>query len=161
MRDGVRIPRKSITDSMVIAISRTAAKRPPVPRQIDQPSPWPDGAGGWTLLGGVGVSQVFVLSHRLSVQSNSVAVMHQPVEDGVGERGIADGGVPLVDGNLAGHDGGAALISIVDDFEQIAAVGVGHRRHGEIVEDQEIGLGKRLHELRIASVSTSDVELGE
>ena len=33
----LRIPRKSITDSMVIAISRTAAKRPPVPRQIDQP----------------------------------------------------------------------------------------------------------------------------
>ena len=33
----LRIPRKSITDSTVIAISHSAAKRPPVPRQIDQP----------------------------------------------------------------------------------------------------------------------------
>ena len=73
--------------------------------------PRPDGAGGWALLGRVGVSQVFVRSHRLSVQSNPVGVMHQSVEDRVGERGIADGGVPLLDRNLAGHDGGAALIS--------------------------------------------------
>lgn len=43
--------------------------------------------------------------------------MHQPVEDGVGERGI--------------------------------------------VEDQELSLGKGLHEFRIAPVSPSEVELGE
>ena len=68
---------------------------------------------------------------------------------------FADGGVPLIDRNLAGLDGGPAPKSIVDDFEPIAAVGVGHRGHGQIVEDQELGLGKGLHELRIASVSTS------
>jgi len=118
-------------------------------------------AGGWTLLGGIGVSQVFVLSHGFSAQSELVGVMHQPIEDGVGEGGIADRGVPLLDGDLAGDDGGAALISIVDDLEQIAAVGVGHRRHGQIVKDEDLGLGQGLHELGIASVGPSEVQLGE
>ena len=36
--------------------------------------------------------------------------MHQPVEDGVGERGLADRGVPLLLGNLAGDNGRAALV---------------------------------------------------
>ena len=85
----LRIPRKSITGSTVIAISRSTAKR--------SGDPVPGGAGGWTLLGGLGVSQVFVFAHRFSAQSELVGVVYQPVEDGVGKRGIADGGVPLLD----------------------------------------------------------------
>ena len=88
----MRIPGKSITDSAVMAISRSTAKR--------SGDPVPGGAGGWTLLGGLGVSQVFVFAHRFSAQSNLVSVVYQPVEDGVGKGGIADGGMPLLDGDL-------------------------------------------------------------
>ena len=157
----MRIPGKSITDSTVIAISRSAAKRSAVPRQSDQAIRCPAVREGGTLLGGLGVSQVFVLAHRFSAQGKLVGVVHQPIEDGVGKRRIADGGVPLLDRDLAGDDSGAALISIINDFEQIAAVGVGHGRHGQIVEDQDLDLGQCLQELRIAPVGAPEVKLGE
>ncbi len=32
-----------------------------------------------------------------------MAVMHEPIEDGIGERGFADAGVPLIDGELTGE----------------------------------------------------------
>src|SRR3954453_10637732 len=52
------------------------------------------------------------------------------------------------------------MISIVDDFEQIAAVGVGHGCHDWIIEDQQLSLSQCLHELGISSISTPEVELG-
>jgi hypothetical protein len=69
MTNKVRIPSKSISDSTVIAISRSAAKRSAVPRQIDQAIPVLGGAGRWTLLG-AGVSQVFVLSHVFPLRAS-------------------------------------------------------------------------------------------
>lgn len=41
-----------------------------------------------------------------------MSVVHQPVEDRVGQGGIADLGVPLGDWELAGEDGRAALIAV-------------------------------------------------
>src|SRR6202035_1473698 len=38
----------------------------------------------------------------------------------VGDGGIGDDPVPVLDGHLAGDDGRSALMSIVDDFEEIA-----------------------------------------
>jgi hypothetical protein len=44
-------------------------------------------------------------SHAVSSQGEAVGVVNQAVEDGVGEGGIADGLVPLVDRQLACDDG--------------------------------------------------------
>lgn len=60
-------------------------------------------------------------------QQQPVRVMHQAVEDGVGERGIADDLVPMFDGQLAGHDGGLAAIAILNDLQEIAALLGGQR----------------------------------
>ena len=52
--------------------------------------------------------------------------MDEPIEDGVGECWIADCGVPLIDGQLAGGDGGASAVALFEHFEQVAAIfGVG------------------------------------
>lgn len=48
--------------------------------------------------------------------------MHEAVEDGVSDGGISDDLVPEVDGNLAGDDGRAPLIAVLDDLEEIAAL---------------------------------------
>ena len=48
----------------------------------------------------------------------TLAARQQPVEDGVGDRGVADPGMPVLDGQPAGHDGGARAGPVIDDFQQ-------------------------------------------
>lgn len=42
------------------------------------------------------------LAHRLAAEGEAIAVVHEPIEDGVGDGTIAEVGVPLIDGQLAG-----------------------------------------------------------
>ena len=53
---------------------------------------------------------------------NAVSVMDEPVENGVSQRGIAQVGVPLVDGQLAGDHGGALAMAVVEEFQETAPV---------------------------------------
>ena len=48
--------------------------------------------------------------------------MDETVENGVGDGGIGDDLVPVLDRQLAGDDGRAAIMSIVDDLEEVAAL---------------------------------------
>ena len=50
-----------------------------------------------------------------------MGVMDETVEDSVGEGWVSDGLVPVLDGQLAGDDGGSAAVAIFQDFQQIAA----------------------------------------
>ena len=43
--------------------------------------------------------------------------MDEPIEDGVGDGGVGDRFVPVIDWELAGHDGGAAIVPIIDDLQ--------------------------------------------
>ena len=49
-----------------------------------------------------------------------MGVVDQPIEDGVCDCGVGDGFVPVIDWELAGHDGGAAIVPIIDELQQIA-----------------------------------------
>ena len=59
---------------------------------------------------------------------DAVGVVDQPVQDAVGKGGIADLIVPERDRDLAGEDGGACGVTVVTDFQEIAAFGIGQRR---------------------------------
>jgi hypothetical protein len=50
-----------------------------------------------------------------------MAVVDEAVEDGVGISRVADDIVPLVDGDLAGEDGGTAAGAFFEDFVEVAA----------------------------------------
>ena len=47
--------------------------------------------------------------------------LHQAIEHCVGDGGITDPGMPVLDGQLAGNDGGFCRGAIVDDFQQVSA----------------------------------------
>ena len=65
-------------------------------------------------------------SHGFYFHVDRVGVVDQSVGYGVGECGIADRGVPLVDRKLVGGDGSAAAVAVLEHFEQVAAIlGVG------------------------------------
>ena len=69
----------------------------------------PDGFGG-------GFAQA------VAGQCEAMGVVDEPVEDGVGDGGVGDRLVPVIDWQLAGHDGRAAIVPIVDDLQEIATL---------------------------------------
>jgi hypothetical protein len=48
---------------------------------------------------------------------------------------IAEVAVPLVDGELAGDQGGGFVVAVVEQFQQVALVGVDQWGQAEIVDD--------------------------
>ncbi len=79
-------------------------------------------------------------------------VVHQPVEDRIAEGGIADHLVPVLDGELARDEGGAPPGALLDELQEIAPFAVAERGEPPVVEDEQIGLGQRLHELSIRAI---------
>jgi hypothetical protein len=48
--------------------------------------------------------------------------MDEAVEDGVGDRGIANDLVPAIDRHLTGDHDRPGVVAVLDDFEKIAAL---------------------------------------
>jgi len=68
----------------------------------------------------------------------AVCVVNETVENGVGDGWVSDDLVPMIHGNLACDDGGATLMPVVDDLEEIAALVGGERSQSPVVEDEEL-----------------------
>jgi hypothetical protein len=67
-----------------------------------------------------------------------VGVVDEAVEDCVGDGRVGDRLVPVIDRQLAGHDGGAAIVPIVDNLQQIATLLLRQRGEPPVVEDQKL-----------------------
>src|ERR1700692_2222358 len=89
----------------------------------------------------------------LAVEGKAVRGVHEAVEDGIGDCRIDDHLVPVIDGELTGHDRRAAAMAIGDDFEQVAALLRGQRCHAPVIEDQKLDTGEALEEAYIPSVA--------
>jgi hypothetical protein len=78
------------------------------------------------------------LAHGLAAQLDTMSVVHEPVEDTVGDGGVSDLLVPLQDGNLRSQDRRSCLITLVTDFPEVAPLGFLHGRHGPVIDHQNI-----------------------
>lgn len=59
--------------------------------------------------------------------------MYEPIQDGIGDGAIAERGVPLIDRQLAGHECGAAVVSIIEDLQRIARGLIGERGEAKVI----------------------------
>ena len=109
----VRIPRHPATQSTLI--------RPGIPRtsghlfhdHSDRQSERSD-AGMALLFRGARRRQfIRPFTHRFALEVDPVSVVHQAVEDGVGQGRIADQFVPVVHRHLAGDQGRALAVAII------------------------------------------------
>ena len=87
--------------------------------------------------------------------------MDQAVQDGIAEGGIADDFMPVLQGLLAGDQGGLPAVSILEDFEEIPTPGVGERSEAVVVEDEELRLLEAVQDPRIRSVGPGQSEFSE
>src|SRR5665213_3123531 len=85
-------------------------------------------------------------------------VVDEPVQDGVGDRGIGDHLVPVLNGELAGHDGTAATMSIVDDLQEVSALI--QRQVGEtpVIEDQQLDARDGLEQACMPAVTACECQ---
>jgi hypothetical protein len=63
-----------------------------------------------------------LFSHALTGQFDAIGIVYEAIEDGVGDGRISDDLVPSVDRNLAGDDGRAPLVAILDDLEEVTTL---------------------------------------
>ena len=105
---------------------------------------------------GAGLGSSF--SHAFSRELKSVGVVHEAVEDSVGERRVADDVVPALDGDLAGDDRGCAPMAIFDDLEQIAALGGAEDGQAPVVENEQLDASERLQEPTVTAVAAGERE---
>ena len=66
-------------------------------------------------------------SHAFALECQPVRVMHEPIEDGVGDGRIGDRLVPVIERQLAGHDRRAAIVPILDNLKDVATLLGGER----------------------------------
>ena len=97
----------------------------------------------------------FGIAHRLAVQLQPIGVVNQPVQQGVGARGIVDDVVPLGYGVLAGQECGCSPNAIIDDLQQVAiGFGLGGGQ-AKIIDDEQVQPGQGLEQTDQAAVGMS------
>ena len=90
-----------------------------------------------------------------------MGVMHEAVEDSVGEGRIADDLVPGIDRQLAGDQRRTGAITVLDDLHEVAPLVGREPVWAPVIKDQQIGLGKRAEQTREAAVSVGQFEIGK
>src|SRR2546430_5407282 len=108
--------------------------------------------------GGLGVKGVTPgggFAQALALEDETVGVVDEAVEDGVGDGWVADDVVPVFDGKLAGDDGRSASVPIVHDVEQVAAPLGGHWGEAPVVEGQQPDAADAVGEPCVASLGAA------
>ncbi len=88
-------------------------------------------------------SLVFLSSgfaQAFSAEFDAIGVVNDAIENGVGDGGIADDLLPVLEQQLAGDEDRSDVAAILDNFEEVAAlVGVEGGRF-PVVDDEKFGL---------------------
>ncbi len=72
------------------------------------------------------------------------------------EGGVADDFVPVLQGELARDEGGSSARAVLDDLEEIATFDLVQGRKAIIVNGQEVGFLKSVHQLGIGAIGTGE-----
>jgi len=100
----------------------------------------------------------FGFAQRRPLQLDAVGAVDQAVADGVGEGGVADDLVPGLDGELAGDEGRSALVAVLDDLQEVAALLVLEGSETPVVDDEQLGAGQAGEEPAVGAVASGDGE---
>src|SRR6266436_9579036 len=73
---------------------------------------------GWVGSSG-GDFRRLLLAQTVAAELEAMGVVNDPVEDGVGEGWLADQVMPAIDRDLAGDQGGAAAVAVLDNCQHV------------------------------------------
>ena len=81
-----------------------------------------------------------------------MGIMDEPVENGVGQGWIADGFVPMIDGQLTGDDGLSASVAVREDSQQNPPLDRSEYAQPPTIEDQGADLGNRFEKAGVTTI---------
>lgn len=93
--------------------------------------------------------------HALPLQLDPVGVVDEAVQDGIRQGWAADHLVPRLDRHLAGDDGGAAAMAVLEDLEHVLSLCLGEDGQAPVIQDQKVDAGQRLEHASMAAIATS------
>ena len=67
----------------------------------------------------------------------------------------------MIDGELAGDDGGAAAVAVLEDLQEVVAGGGVERLEAPVVEDEEIDAAEPTQQTRMAAIAARQSEIAE
>ena len=81
-------------------------------------------------------------TQRVAAQGKSVVALHDAVQNGVRDRGVADPGVPMLNRQLAGDDRRFTASPVINDLQEVRAGHAVDGAHTPVVEYKDVGLGQ-------------------
>src|ERR1700693_1354106 len=103
----------------------------------------------------------FDLPYRSASEINAVGIMHQAVQYAIGQRWIADLGVPFGDWHLAGKERGSHVVALFTDLQEIAALLVSQGGHGKVIDDQHVDLSEPVQQRAKAAIGSRYLQAAE
>lgn len=90
-----------------------------------------------------------------------MGVVNQPIQDGVGQGRVLHGSMPGFYRQLAGYDGGFAVIAFFDNLQEFPLFFVGQRGDEEVVQDQDLAFVDWCDESGVAAIEPGNRNLLE
>src|SRR5438105_14824049 len=69
--------------------------------------------------------------------------------------------MPSIDRQLAGDDGGAAAVAVIEDLQKVVTGGGVERLETPIIEDEKIDAAERAQRAQMTAVATGERQIGE
>ena len=101
----------------------------------------------------------FLLSSGWAFERDRIRVVDDAIEDGVGDRRLAQIRVPLIAGQLARDDRRASRVAILQHFEKILTLDVGLGGQAPVIEDQDIDPCESREQNRVGAVGARERQL--
>jgi hypothetical protein len=98
-------------------------------------------------------------AEAFALEREPVCVVHDAIENGIGDGGIADDFVPVLDGKLTGDDGRAP--PVFHDLQQIAALLGEHWREPPVIKDGQVDARQHFEEPGVLSIAAGERERNE
>ena len=90
-----------------------------------------------------------------------MGVVDDAIQDGVGVGGLADEVMPCLHRRLAGDDGGAAAVALLDDLEEVLARWSVERPKAEVVQNEDIDPRQRFEKPGVAAVAAGKRQIAD
>ena len=93
----------------------------------------------------------FLLSHAVALELDTVGVVNEAIQYGIGDGGVRDQVMPSGHRGLGGDECGFAAVALLDDFEQVEALLVRQAVRPEVVENEQLDADELVDETRKAA----------
>ena len=103
--------------------------------------------------------RLLVLPSGRAFQRDRIRVVHDAIEDGVGDGRLAQIRVPLIAGELARDNRRAGRVAILHHFEKVLALDISQGRQAPVIDHQHIDAGEPRQQSRVRAVGARQGEL--